>query len=416
MYKPKSAGGKHLKQLENKPKTGIYLIAGHGSDDPGIEKKIPKGCKYCTFAECGLITSSEDPRIVHVENEFMKGNKIFEKPTAVNKFLHKTHKTYKKQVKDLKKTKNSITIKNYSKKFQKIPKNYTAERARHTYSLSEYSLFAYNQSVYFINELCNDLTHIVLEGDIDKNYIRDLFDEVQFILEYSGIIKFIKEPRDSNRRIIYNVFSPEDFDFFFKLFIDYFNSANSKSYKNSINSTNSINVNKDIHELIKETIYSVNKDLTLVLKESFKYSFFPTVDMVLDFYEKNKKKIHNIFDFKYEYTNKFDITQQDLFHYLPGTYYNFICRTTINEGKTMLRRELSRINPLTRKRRLSPTSLSPIYKPLSLSPSKSKSKSKSPKTPKYKPLSLSPSKSPKRKSLSPSKSKSPKYKPLSLSP
>ena len=47
---------------------------------------------------------------------------------------------------------------------------------------------------------------------------------------------------------------------------------------------------------------------------------------------------------------------------------------------------------------------------------KSKSKSKSPKTPKYKPLSLSPSKSPKRKSLSPSKSKSPKYKPLSLSP
>jgi hypothetical protein len=118
--------------------------------------------------------------------------------------------------------------------------------------------------------------------------------------------------------------------------------------------------------------------------------------MVLDFYETNKKKIHNIFDFKYEYANQFDITQDDLFHYLPGTYYNFICRSTINEGKTMLRRELSRINPLTRKRRLSPKSVSPIYKPLSLSLSpKSKSKSKSPKplslSPKYKPLSLSPS-------------------------
>ena len=70
-YKPRSPGGKLLKQLE-RPKDGIYLITGHGSDNPGVEKKIPKGCKYCTFAECGLTTSSEDPRVIRIENEFMK--------------------------------------------------------------------------------------------------------------------------------------------------------------------------------------------------------------------------------------------------------------------------------------------------------------------------------------------------------
>ena len=59
MYNPKSDGGWLLEKLQNKPKTGIYFIAGHGSDNPRIEKKIPKGCKYCTF--------TTDPRFFHIE-------------------------------------------------------------------------------------------------------------------------------------------------------------------------------------------------------------------------------------------------------------------------------------------------------------------------------------------------------------
>jgi len=31
---------------------------------------------------------------------------------------------------------------------------------------------------------------------------------------------------------------------------------------------------------------------------------------------------------------------------LPGTYYNFICRYTLNEDKAMLRRQLSSLNPI----------------------------------------------------------------------
>ena len=94
--------------------------------------------------------------------------------------------------------------------------------------------------------------------------------------------------------------------------------------------------------------------------------------MVLEFYNKIRKtRFNNIFDFKDEFNKRFDITQEDLFHYLPGTYYSFICRTTINDNKAMMRRQLSPLNPLTRKRKsLNYTlfnHLSPKYKPLILS-------------------------------------------------
>ena len=50
-----------------------------------------------------------------------------------------------------------------------------------------------------------------------------------------------------------------------------------------------------------------NVDLTPVIKESFKYSFFPPVDMVLEFYNKMRKtRFNNIFDFKDEFNKRFD--------------------------------------------------------------------------------------------------------------
>ena len=343
MYKPRSPGGEILSQLQNRPKDGIYFIAGHGADNPGVEKKIPKGCKYCTFAECGLSTYSRDPRIVYVEKEFMKGNPMFNNPTLVNKFLDKISKKHKSEINNrspLRNTKSSISIKNYSKTFQKIPKSHTAERARHTYTLSGYSLFAYNETEYNINDLCNDLTQYVSEtDDIDKDYIIELFNRLEFVLEHSGIIKFTEEPREPNKRIVYDVFPQDDVDFFYDLFIEYYNSE--KFLKKH-------DIYEEIYKLVEHTINTANKDLTDLIKEIFKYSFFPSVDMVLEFYETTK--IRNILEFKYHFNRRFNITQDDLFHYLPGTYYNFICRYTTNEDKAMLRRQLSPLNPLTRKR------------------------------------------------------------------
>ena len=337
MYKARSPGGEILSQLE-RPTDGIYFIAGHGADNPGVEKKIPKGCKYCTFAECGLLTYGKDPRIVYVEKEFMKGNRMFERPTSVNKFLHKISKEHRSEINNrsqIRNTKSSITIKNYSKNFQKIPKNHTAERARHTYILSGYNLFAYNESEYNINDLCNDLTTYVLEGDdIDEDYVRSLFDKLEFVLERSGIIKFTEELRDANKRTEYELFPQDDFDFFYDLFIEYCNSE--KFLKNDIY--------EEIYKLIEHTLNTANKDLTDLIKEIFKYSFFPSVDMVLEFYETTT--IHNILDFKYHFNRRFNITQDDLFRYLPGTYYNFICRSTNDEDKAMLRRQLSSMNPI----------------------------------------------------------------------
>jgi len=370
MYKPRSPGGDLLKELE-RPKDGIYLITGHGSDDPGVEKKIPKGCKYCTFAECGLRTSSEDPRIIHIENEFMKGNPIFEKPTFVNKFLHTISKKYKNNINKnimIKGTKSSISIKNYSKTFKKIPKSYTAERARHTYTLSTYSLFAYNQT-YGINEFINDIKHV---KDITKKYITDLFDKLEYVVEYSGIIKFTEEPREPNKKHTYKIFDSDDIDYFYDLFQDYIKKSNIQ--------------NVGIYTLINDMLYRENRnvDLTPIIKESFKYSFFPPVEDVLEFYENHlqKTRFNNILDFKYHFNRQFDITQQDLFYYLPGTYYNFICRNVEDEDEAMMRRQLSPMNPLTRKRKN--LNYRPNHRLLnSLSSSVSPV---SPKSPKSKPL------------------------------
>jgi len=340
-YKPRSPGGWLLKQLQ-RPKDGIYFIAGHGADNPGVEKKIPKGCKYCTFAECGFLTYGKDPRIVYVEKEFMKGNHMFERPTLVNKFLDKISKEHRSEINNrsqIRNKKSSISIKNYSKNFQKIPKNYTAERARHTYTLSGYSLLAYNESEYNINDLCNDLTTYVLEGDdIDENYVRSLFDKLEFVLERSGIIKFTEEPRDANKHTYYDMFPQDDFDFFYDLFVEYYNSE--KSLKHDIYEE----IYEEIYKLIEHTLNTSNKDLTDIIKEIFKYSFFPSVDMVLEFYETTT--IRNILEFKHHFNRRFNITQDDLFHYLPGTYYNFICRSTNDEDKAMLRRQLSSMNPI----------------------------------------------------------------------
>lgn len=341
MYKARSAGGEILSQLE-RPTDGIYFIAGHGADNPGVEKKIPKGCKYCTFAECGLLTYGRDPRIVYVEKEFMKGNRMFKKPTSVNDFLHKISKKHRSEINNrspLRTAKSSISIKNYSKTFKKIPKSHTAERARHTYTLSGYNLFAYNETEYNINDLCNDLTRYVIEGDdIDEDYVRSLFDKLEFVLERSGIIKYTEEPRDANKRTEYELFPQDDFDFFYDLFIEYYNSE--KFLKHDKDEE----IYEEIYKLVEHTLNTANKDLTDLIKEIFKYSFFPSVDMVLEFYETTT--IRNILDFKYHFNKRFTITQDDLFHYLPGTYYNFICRYTLNEDKAMLRRQLSNMNPI----------------------------------------------------------------------
>jgi len=342
MYNPKSPGGKLLSQIQG-AKGGIYLIAGHATDNPKKQKKIPKGCMYCTFAECGFSTISEDPRIIHVEKEFMKGNPMFKKPTSVNDFLYKMSKRHRSEIQnipEIRHTKSSISIKNYGKTFQRTPKRYTAERARHTYSLSQYNLFSYNNSTYSIDNLCNDLTqYIIEEDDIDEYIIRSLFDKVNFILEYSGIIKFREEPREPNRRITYDIFNEDDFNFFYDLLIEYYNSE--KFFEDV--------VSEEIYKLINKTIYTSNKDLTYIIEETFKYSFFPSVEMVLEFYKESN--IHNIFDFKYKFRKRFLITQQDLFEYLPGTYYNFVCRNTDYEEKAMERRKLSPLNPLTRTRK-----------------------------------------------------------------
>ena len=345
MYKPRSPGGWILSQMQ-RPTNGIYFIAGHGADKPGVEKKIPKSCKYCTFAECGFLTYGRDPRIVYVEEEFMKGNRMFEKPTSVNNFLHKISKKHRSEINNrsqLRNKKSSISIKNYSKKFQTIPKNHTAERARHTYTLSGYSLFAYNESEYNINDLCNDLTRYVIEGDeLDEDYVRSLFDKLEFVLERSGIIKFTEEPRDANKRTEYELFPQDDFDFFYDLFVEYYNSE--KFLKHDIDKE----IYEEIYKLVEHTLNTANKDLTDLIKEIFKYSFFPSVDMVLEFYETTT--IRNILEFKHHFNRRFNTTQDDLFHYLPGTYYNFICRYTDDEEKAMKRRKLSPLNPLTRKK------------------------------------------------------------------
>jgi len=379
MYKPRSPGGKLLQYIKHKPNDDIYLIAGHATDNPKKQKKIPKGCKYCTFAECGLSTISEDPRIVYVEKEFMKGNPMFKIPTSVNDFLHKISKQHRSEINsisEIRNTKSSISIKNYSKTFQRINENYTAERARHTYSLSQYNLFSYNNSNYSIDDLCTDLTACILDGDVDDKFIKKLFDNLNFILEYSGIIKFTEEPREPNKRVTYDIFPEDDFDFFYDLFIKYYNSKDFKYIDEN-------DINKEMHKLIDDIINTSNKDLTHIIKETFKYSFFPSVDMVLEFYETTD--IRNIFDFKYEFRKHFLITQEDLFEYLPGMYYNFICRNTDYEEKAMERRKLSPLNPLTRTRK------SKRKKNQSRRSKKSPTSPKSPKSPKS---PYSPKKSP----------------------
>lgn len=319
MYKPKSPGGEILEKLQNKPTDGIYFIAGHGTDNPTIEKKIPKGCKYCTFAECGLMTSATDIRIIHITNEFIKGNPIFKKPTSVNKLLQKMYRNHSVRINNsfTKNTKRSISIKNYSRTFQKIPKTHTAERARHTYTLSTYTLFSYYDG-YNIKDFLKDIT----KETYTKDDIEYFFNNMHYEMGYSGIIQ-LTEREPTNIRM-YKMFHEDDFEYFYELY----DSSN------------------DIVTCMKKTINHSRMNLTEMIKESFQYSIFPTVDMVLLFYNSIRDNVKNILQFKYEYNKRFEITQQDLFHYLPGTYYNFICRSTSNVEGARLRRQLSPMNPI----------------------------------------------------------------------
>lgn len=331
MYKPTSPGGELLEEFQI-PKGGIYFISGHGTDDPAIELAIPKDCRYCTFAECGLKTSAMDPRLISITDEFMKGNLMFKKPTAVNTFLHNLYIKHKAHINSnsfLKNTKSSITIKNYNKTF-KMSKNAVtnvtaaakalnvAAKARHTYTLSTYNLFNYHDG-YSITDFCNDISQSDSLDDIEQS-----FNNIHYEVGSSGIIKFIEEPRKQSTRM-YKMFTSEDFDFFYNLYKD------NKS---------------DIYKLVLWTIYNMSVDLRPMIKESFKYSFFPSVGKVLELYEtiRHTKK-NNILYFNHEFNKRFKINQQDLFEYLPGTYYNFICRTTDDTERAVIRRELSRMNP-----------------------------------------------------------------------
>lgn len=341
MYKAKSDGGWLLSQLQNRPKTGIYFIAGHGSDNPEIEKKIPKGCKYCTFAECGLQTFATDPRFFHIEQEFIKGNPIFERPTLINKFLRKIYKEHLKtnNRQYLRNAKSSISIKNYSKNFQKIPNNYTAERARHTYTMSTYNLFSYFNT-YNIDNFCNDLASYLKYSFLDKDTVEGFFNNLNYKIGYSGIIKLTEQATETPLEDLrtYQLFNPEDFDFFYVLIQIY--------GEEDFESKSMQHIHNDVHRLIEETIDNANIDLTPMIEDSFKYSFFPTVEKVLYFYNNIAVNVRTVLDFQFQFNQWFTITQQDLFHYLPGTYYNFICRSTNDEDKAMLRRQLSSINPI----------------------------------------------------------------------
>jgi len=357
-YKPKSDGGWLLSQLHNKPTTGIYYIGGHGNDNPGIEKKIPKGCKYCTFAECGIRTLATDPRVVNIEYEFIKGNRMFEKPTLVNKFLRKMYKEHSLKTSNrqhLRNTKSSISIKNYSKNFKRITNNYTAERARHTYTMSTYTLFSY-YNTYNIDKFCNDLASYLKHAFLDEGTIKEFFNKLEYRIGYSGIIKLgeAESKTPSKKLRTYPLFNPEDFDFFYDLIETYGDEDfNSKSMQD---------IYDDIYKLIEKTINNSNIDLTEMIEDSFKYSLFPTVERVLYFYKNVAENVRTVLDFKYQFDGWVTITQQDLFHYLPGTYYNFICRSARDEEKAMKRRQLSPLNPIgalkTRKNRIRRRSLS----------------------------------------------------------
>ena len=342
MYRPRSYGGKLLSQL-HRPKNGIYFIAGHGEDNPKIEKKIPKGCMYCTFAECGLETFATDPRFVNIEYEFIKGNPIFKKPTSVNKLLYKLSKQYSSEIQnipEIRNTKSSISIKNYGRTFKKITKNYTAERARHTYIYSTYSPFSFFIS-YSIHNFCNDLAVHLKHAFLEKDMVRDFFNNLNYRIGYSGIIKFTEQETPSKDLRVYQMFNPEDFDFFYVMLEIYMNDENREQY---FEYKSEEQIYNDIYRFVEETINNSNIDLTSMIEDSFKYSFFPSVDMVLKFYKTST--IRNILDFVYEFNYWFTITQQDLFEYLPGTYYNFICRNTYDLEKTMERRQLSPLNPI----------------------------------------------------------------------
>ena len=332
MYKPTSPGGELLEEFQI-PTGGIYFISGHGTDDPAIEMAIPKDCRYCTFAECGLKTSAMDPRLISITDEFMKGNLMFKKPTAVNTFLRNLYIKHKAHINSnsfLKNTKSSITIKNYNKTF-KMSKNTAtaaanatanataAAKARHTYTLSTYNLFNYYDG-YSITDFCNDISQSDSLDDIEQS-----FNNIHYEVGSSGIIKFIEEPRKQSTTRVYKMFTSKDFDFFYNLYKD------NKS---------------DIYKLVLWTIYNMSVDLSPMIKESFKYSFFPSVGKVLELYEtiRHTKK-NNILYFNHEFNKRFKINQQDLFEYLPGTYYNFICRTTDDTERAVIRRELSRMNP-----------------------------------------------------------------------
>ena len=58
----------------------------------------------------------------------------------------------------------------------------------------------------------------------------------------------------------------------------------------------------DIYKLVLWTIYNMSVDLSPIIKESFKYSFFPSVGKVLELYEtiRHTKK-NNILYFNHEF-------------------------------------------------------------------------------------------------------------------
>ena len=106
-----------------------------------------------------------------------------------------------------------------------------------------------------------------------------------------------------------------------------------------------------LHSLLSDKLdRSYKEPLHSHIKWLFEYSLFPSVDDVLTLYE-NKPNL-NMDILTEEVKKNFDISQKDLFYFIPGMYYNPVCRVKCREStyrNLEIRRRRSLGNNVTKK-------------------------------------------------------------------
>lgn len=282
----------------------IYLVLGHGCDT-GEEFKIPENCTYCPRATCGMHTRVEDRGQIYLIKKFIE-TKFFTSPDDLNKRLNMMFISALKPYTHH----NNTGIHKYN--------------SYHMYSNAVYSLLAY----YSIPNYFMYISDRFVNLRIDKFYTIKRIIKDGIYISYSGIIKFDKKDT-SNYTYTKNIYSllfdnDADFNYFYQ-------ENNGKDEDTIIKNLNTLYKNK------------MNENFFIdLIKYTYKYSFFPSVDDVMTIYNEYTDDIDDMETLQKVINDKFIISQAELFHHFPGTYYNIVCRNScgVNYSTSVAKRKI----------------------------------------------------------------------------